>query len=327
MKSLTLALTVIIILIIGIKSVDNNQPDVVTMVPDFSPDVCVASTATPKTGVLGLAALSIAEPEAMEMVDDLGVQLVRVEFRWDQIEPVRGEYNWERFDRVIKNFHYNGVEVLATINHVPAWAYSAESLTVDFEIFLENFLGRYGNEISLYEIFNEPNLPGYGWPFSSDDINYDAKLYASVLVKANEIIRQQNPEALIMIGGLSPDNDPGVFIKHLYEYVNPLCYDIFSFHPYGRGASLVEVQQQWNDFLAENGDVDKPIWFAEFGTNDDATAEEVLLQVDAQLPQLGGVVWFSLRDLRPIGWNFGLVEYNWTKKPVYEKFKEVVEKH
>ena len=316
----------VVVFVVGLNFF-NKKPAEVAAVPDFSPEKCIASTATPKKGVLGLAVLAAAEPEALPLIKDLGVQLVRVEFRWDHIEPVQGEYNWGLFDGEVADLYDNKVDILATIDHAPVWAHEIETLAVDFGVFLEAFVERYGERIELYEIFNEPNLPGYGWAFELGNVAHDAKLYASMIVKANEVIRPLKPEALIMSGGLSPDNNPETFARHMYEHLTPGCFYIFSFHPYGRGDRLVGVQAEWSEFLAAQGDVGKPVWFAEFGTSDEETVEEVLMQVDVQLPDLGAVVWFSLHDLKPAGWNFGLVEYNWDKKPGYEQFKEVIRNH
>jgi len=296
-------------------------------VPDFSAEACVPSTAQPGTGLLGLAALSVAEPEAQALIVDLAVSLVRVEFRWDYIQPAKGEYDWEKYDEIVDTLVQNNVSILATVNHAPVWAHPIETLADDFGVFLEAFVVRYGDRIDLYEIFNEPNLPGYGWAFESGDVQYDAKLFASILVKANQVIRDQSLDALIISGGLSPDNDPRTFTKHMYEFVAADCFDIFSFHPYGRGERLVAVQTQWETYLAELGDSGKPVWFAEFGTSDEETTATVLRQLDGQMDELNAVIWFSLRDLKPTGWNFGLVEHDWQKKPAYDQFKKIVQNY
>ena len=71
------------------------------------------------------------------------------------------------------------------------------------------------------------------------------------------------------------------------------------------------------------GDGDKKIWFNEFGTSEDDLRKELLIKTFSQKKNLEGFFWFSLRDIKPKGWNFGLLEFNFTKKDDYYLFKEL----
>jgi hypothetical protein len=296
-------------------------------IPPFSADVCQASPVPVPENMLGLAALSIAEPEAQALIRDLSVEMVRVEFRWDEIEPEKGGFEWERHDEIVRFLTNEGVYIMATVDWAPVWSHDSRTLAADFQAFITTLVERYGDSITLFEVFNEPNLPGYGWSFGSDDREFDARLYASVLVAANEGIRSARPDAHIMIGGLSHQDDAGAYIDALYQHLAPDCFDVFSYHPYGQGARLVELQAELRAQLARNGDAGKPIWFGEFGTSDQEYRAPTLAQVRSQLSELDGLVWFSLRDLKPVGWNFGLVEYDWEARPEYEQFKTIVAEH
>lgn len=297
-------------------------------VPMYDTVACQLSSKTVPANKLGLAVLSIAEPEALEKIDELGVQMIRFEFRWDQIEAQEGIFNWEEYDESVAALADRGVEIFATLNHPPVWAHEVSVSAPSFQAFLQTFIARYGEHISYYEIFNEPNLQGYGWPFGKDDIAYNANLYASILVSANQTIRSLDTEAFIVSAGLSPDGqDYQEFTKKLHEHISGDCYDIFSFHPYGRGDILVETQSEIKALLSELGVADKPVWFAEFGTSDEELLVPTIKQVSEQIKELDGLIWFSLRDLKARGWNFGLVEYDWSEKPAYGEFKQLVEQH
>lgn len=326
MKRLTLITMLIIASFVVVSWFDGEEP-VRQPIPAFDAKECRPSDQVAPNAVLALAALSIAEPEALEAVDELGVDTVRVEFRWDHIEPGRMEYDWQRFDGVVSALRDRDIDIIATINHPPVWAHDVNDLSPEFARFLGDFLERYQDEVLVYEIFNEPNLPGYGWPFGTGSTTYDAGMYASVLVEANRAIRTLDSSALIMIGGLSPSGEPLEYIDALYAHGIGDCYDIFSYHPYGQAERLIEVQSELESILAGYGDETKPVWFGEFGTSDDELRADILAAVERQLPELDGMVWFSLRDLKRFGWDFGLMEYDWTKKDDFERFERLVETH
>lgn len=290
---------------------------------------CISNNNTPAKNILALASLNINEPEAQAMILDLGVNWVRVEFRWDQIEAEQDQYDWTYHDAIVTFLNEHGINIIATINHPPVWSHTTvDTLKRGTEKFLLSFAEHYGASVEYYEIFNEPNLPGFGWPFGGENTAYDAQLYAHVLVAANNAIRAVDSEAFILLAGLSPDGtDAKEWVTELYKHIVPDCYDIFVYHPYGADNNLVAVQNNFKQFIDGIDPKNKPVWFGEFGTNEDNYRTELLEVIDRQLSQLDMLVWFSLRDLKKYGWNFGLVEYDWRKKPEYEQFKIIVKEH
>ncbi len=307
--------------IFAFREKDSSQSEII---PNYNPALCSASPLEPKSSFLGLAELYIEEPRARELIKEIGVDFIRVEFRWDRIEPKEGEYNWEYVDEIFTYLNSENLEILATLNHPPVWAHDIQKLSSHFDNFLQAFISRYGDHIEYYEIFNEPNLPGYGWPFKTENIEHDARLYASVLTNASIKIRALAPNAFIVFGGLSPDGwPPRTFLEFVYKQSNPECFDILSYHPYGQAHRLVELQKELELFVKNQNDENKMIWFAEFGATDEEIAVEIIEKLALDLPKLNGVIWFSLRDLKPYGWNFGLVEYDWEKKPAFEAFKTI----
>ncbi len=301
-----------------------DTPPPLETIPNYSPELCTVSTKTPRTSFLGLAVLSIEEPEARQLIEEIGVDFIRVEFRWDRIEPNPGEYNWQYVDEIVSYMTDKELDILATINHPPVWSHDIEKFSEHFDSFLRIFVQRYDEQIDYYEIFNEPNLAGYGWPFKTKSIEHDAHFYASVLTNANITIRSIHPDAFIIFGGLSPSGwNPLEYLELVYRYSHSHCFDILSYHPYGQIDRLVALQTELESFISSLGADNKTVWFAEFGTSDEDIAVETIRKLEQQLPELNGVIWFSLRDLKPWGWNFGLVEYNWDKKPAFAEFEGI----
>lgn len=292
------------------------------IIPAYSTHDCTPSAAQLPTGVFGLAIpFPLDELTKIHLIE-LNVPMVRLEFRWDALQPSPNEFIWTESDAAIAWLTDHNITILATIDHPPTWAHNITTLSRDFNDFLSAFTARYAHRITYYEIFNEPNLRGYGWPFQTGVLQHDAKLYASVLTNANVAIRKYDPNGFIMLGGLSPDGiSPHEYLAEVYAHSNPDCFDIVSYHPYGQSNRLTELQDELEAFLATQGDAHKPVWFGEFGTSDEVLVPSILHDVTHHAPALNALIWFSLRDLKSTGWNFGLVEYSGEKKPAFETFK------
>lgn len=291
----------------------------------FAYGECVSTKGEIERNIFGLADLSLHEQQTMALMEDIGVEWVRMEVRWDYVEPARGHYQWNETDRIVKNLRHLGINIQIVVDHPPVWAHPIETFNHDFAGFMRLLVQRYKPlGVRHWEIFNEPNLPGYGWPFRYDDIIFAARFYASVLETANVAIREHDSHAVIMNAGLSPDGiDPFHFLEILYGAIGRECFDVLAFHPYGQMHHLPDLTQKIRTIMMRHEDGAKPIWFNEYGTGDDEERAALLKLLAEQIGTLDGFIWFSLRDLKRSGWHFGLVDYNWQKKPDYEQFKKI----
>jgi hypothetical protein len=116
----------------------------------------------------------------------LGVKALRVELAWAEVapyansakqpnfeaaNPVSPAYDWGQYDALLaeaKRLHW---QVLLTVTSpVPKWASSNHSSQIyhpnatDFEQFMTAVGRRYGSEVSLWAIWNEPNHPAFLQP-------------------------------------------------------------------------------------------------------------------------------------------------------------------
>ena len=57
-----------------------------------------------------------------------GFRYVRHPFLWSDIEPNRGQFNWEPYDAIITALDDAGLETVAVISGTPAWARSPEQV-------------------------------------------------------------------------------------------------------------------------------------------------------------------------------------------------------
>ena len=62
---------------------------------------CALSGAVRPRGMVGLQLVIADDPEAWTWVDELRARYVRIELRWDWLEPNEGQYDWTYIDRVV----------------------------------------------------------------------------------------------------------------------------------------------------------------------------------------------------------------------------------
>jgi polysaccharide biosynthesis protein PslG len=215
----------------------------------------------------------------------LGVKWVRWDMDWSSIQSVNASsYDWSSTDKVANTANNYGIKSLVIITYTPRWARLLacrddwQCAPADAKIF-GTFAGqaalRYKGKISYFEIWNEPNLMHFGLPIE------DSSKYTDILKEAYLGIKDANPEAYVISGGLSPAADdldkgkiaPLTFLSSLYSLGGNAYFDAVGFHPYSFPASPSYIAP-WNawqqslsirQLMVNNGDAAKKIWLTEYG--------------------------------------------------------------
>jgi hypothetical protein len=119
--------------------------------------------------------------QALLRLEGLGVRALRVELHWHDVAPGANSarrphfdardpdsYNWGQYETLLAEARRLGWEVLLTVTSpVPRWATAGakDLLTrpddLQFEQFMTAVGRRFGSEVALWGIWNEPNLPGW----------------------------------------------------------------------------------------------------------------------------------------------------------------------
>ncbi|MDQ3677677.1 MAG: hypothetical protein M3401_12890, partial [Actinomycetota bacterium] len=120
-------------------------------------------------------------PAALKELESLGVGSLRVIVQWSRVAPDSNApqkpnfdatnpaaYNWSRYDPVLAEAKARGWRVLVTISGpVPKWAtkYKRDNLTRPdanaFGDFVTAIGRKYGAQVNLWSIWNEPNQPQF----------------------------------------------------------------------------------------------------------------------------------------------------------------------
>ena len=217
----------------------------------------------------------------------LGIQNIRVFVPWGLVdffgpsEP--GSFSWSTLDLVMQSAKEHDMGVLAEVNSTPPYAMTAGVLgsgTPDpaaFAAFMTKFVTKYGDTVSAYEIWNEPNSIQFSSPI-------DPAAYAALLKAAYQAIKPLDPTATIVAGAVGHTQtwgnltmDPVDFVKAMIA-ADPTIgqyFDALSYHPYDENLPFSQGNQApigWASDTAFNQLKDlialfptKKVWISEFG--------------------------------------------------------------
>lgn len=277
------------------------------------------------------------EQKAMDgLLRETGAQWHREEFSWERLQPTRGgPYRWNgdgfgflNYDDSVKQARNSGLNILGLLAYNPAWFKGKnpplDDWIGDWQLYVRNVVTRYGqqrNQIKYWEIWNEPNLKGYGYEnglYSVDD-------YARLLRASSEIIRAVDPDAMIILGGLANIwSEVPEFYYDTFDYLERLgklnawqYFDAINIHAYRPGPpeGSFRRRERLMDLADELDTLDrlmdgygkKAIWFTEvsWGSHtgpygvDEYTQAFYLIRLYAlalQHPRIERIFWYGLRD-------------------------------
>ncbi len=153
-------------------------------------------------GSVGDPAVTIAS------VKKLGMDWIKQQVRWEHVEPGPGEFNWGLIDGIIQQADQSGLYMMLSIVTAPGWArgnsgggtHGPPDNYEEFGRFVGELISRYKGKIHAIEVWNEQNLDRE-WQ-SPNGLN--AGDYVRLLQVANRVIREQDPNIIIISGALSP---------------------------------------------------------------------------------------------------------------------------
>jgi len=290
----------------------------------------------------------------------LGVKWVRFDFDWSVIEPAPNAYNVKGYDRVVERLARADIRILGIIAYTPAWANGGKSGKFHppadagaFARFAGYLAARYSARgVHAWEIWNEPNL-GQFWGNAPDPA-----AYASLLKRAYPAIKKADPSAWVVTGGLAQPAtsataiDALAFLEAVYRHGAQGYFDAVGNHPYTSPRMPGELMaHNWRRMAAASpsllsvmkryGDGDKKIWITEYGAPTGGkdrwgtviAEERQAIMVEQAFAEAaphgwaGPVFWYNYRDFCPYRPEadsecfFGLVRFDGSLKPAFEKFR------
>ncbi len=215
---------------------------------------------------------------ALDTIASGGFTWVRQRFAWADIEPAPGEFRWDTWDALVEEATAHNLHLIAVLDTAPAWA-GVPPDPAAFARFAGTFAARYGDALTYYQIWHNPNL-GDAWGGSADAYSYTA-----LLARAADAIRAADADARIVLGSLAPTVETGernyaedVFLEMLYVAGAQSYFDVVAAQPYGFFAGPEDRTMSREAFtfsrailireaLEAHGDGNKAVWISHFGWN------------------------------------------------------------
>lgn len=228
-------------------------------------------------------------PRVLSMVREAGFTWVRQHFPWAAIEPQPGQYEWERWDRLVTETARQGLHLIAVLDTSPAWArrpvdrenrFAPPQFVTTYGLFARAFAQRYAQQITCYQVWDQPNIAPYWGAY-----NVDPAAYVRLLRVAYAEIKRADPGAIVLSAALAPNTESGgrnlsdvLFLRAMYQAGAKGHFDVLGAKAYGfwSGPDDRRVDPQVLNFsrlillreeLIRQGDASIPIWAVEFGWN------------------------------------------------------------
>lgn len=277
--------------------------------------------------------------QAAKLASQSGVKWTRDEFSWERIEPVKGQYNWDRFDAGVQAARDANLNILGLIGYAATWArrdpasYTSPPRDFnDYAHFVFTLVSRYKDTVKHWEIWNEPDCNGF-WPPGADPADYTALLKA-----AHAAAKRADPDCSVLVGGLLVGvnhSDMWGFLNDMYQHGAAGSFDILGWHPYADPRSpeagrYTDRTQTLVDILKKHNDP-RPVWCTEqawattpgnFRSSDETLQSYYIVRSHVLAlanPAVEKFIWFLFRD----GGNrdhdyeqsYGILNPDYTPKP------------
>jgi hypothetical protein len=306
------------------------------------------------------------------------VGTIRFVIPWGALVPTKSnaEVNLSTIDPVVLGAAAHGIRVVPTIYGTPSWvaegldgykcdpgcgpfAPRSEAALAAWKDFVGQMVDRLGPGGSLWtgnpgvdavpvrtwQIWNEQNSPTFYQP------KVDPASYEHLVVAASEAIKERDPNAEVILGGMfgtplkgqPPAISAPDFLRQLYAIDGARdAFDAVAAHPYAPRIQKIELQVQLlHDEITRAGD-NAGMWITEVGASSEVGKNPLLLGPEGQAEQLRtafqffldqrraldieGVTWYSWRDTsdpNQCDWCPGsglFEEASMTPKPAWAEF-------
>ncbi len=233
----------------------------------------------------------------------LGMDYDRMDVWWSLLEPERGRYEWDYFDRAIQSYADNGIELMVILGYGPSWNDGAAPITDEdreaFGDYVYAMVNRYRHIVHEWEVWNEPNI----LPFWAPDP--DVADYAALLRIAYARAKEADPDCLVLGGGMAGADF--AFTEGIFEHGAGDSFDVLTYHNYGNRPTRAGAEDEASGLraiLEANGRGDVPIWLSEHGIftgpggvpERDQARDIVRLAIWRRAAGIERSVYLSLRD-------------------------------
>jgi hypothetical protein len=241
----------------------------------------------PYPSIFGATVQPITTQGGLDQMVQAGVGWTRRTLSWDSVEPNPGDRDWATvagLETEFKNAASHNIQLILVLDDTPTWAlkpgFSCGAVAEDKLPLLGNFMvdlvRRYSQppfNIHYYELWNEPDVANFlGCWGDPGDPYFGGGYYANMLQAVYPRIKQADPQAQVLVGGLLLDCDPRTpqancsgqlqippkFLEGILRNGGGNSFDGISFHAYDyyAGTAGQYSNANWNSSSQTTGPVE-----------------------------------------------------------------------
>ena len=186
------------------------------------------------------------EPElCYERVKESGAKFARCQTGWARTETERGIYDFSWLDSVVDNLLARGIQPWFNVGYGnPLYMLDApnptavgcvpllygQEATDAWKRYVEALCRHFGNRVTHYEIWNEPDLSHFWYPEKAD-----GQKFGEFYKFTADVIRGVLPDAKL---GFCTSESKSSYLKKIFEQITPHQIDFLSMHNYDRKLEL-----------------------------------------------------------------------------------------
>jgi len=252
------------------------------------------------------------DQHTLNLVTTYGFRWIRTDISWRTLEPRPGGFDFDGLRRGLQAAVDRGLKVLGILDYGhPVYtgmlAPRDEHQREAWVRFAVEALRQLGSLVSAWEVWNEPNHPRF-WP-----PHPDVKDYNALLSEVAAALWSQNPDAVLVTGGLSTVDEK--FLSALVPLVDSLAQEGplgLGLHPYRNTAPETVADDLRRVGLLRDGgraetDNGVRVWLTEWGYCRGTAGIDATRQAEwmVRIPLVGAAldspltVLFELRDGGP----------------------------
>ncbi len=177
----------------------------------------------------------LPDDSTLTLMENMGVEWIRMSINWRLIEPVEGERFWDFVDDRVNAAHDRGFRIYMTVWETPEWASpsglgnAVPSDSAYFREFMEVCVARYRDRIEFWGLWNEPNGGEY---FSGSPSEFREMVFKP----GARGVKNADPDAYVVGPGITVHTGWDQWMREIADDDVKDMIDIVGLHLYVTGS-------------------------------------------------------------------------------------------
>ena len=288
--------------------------------------------------------------QTLDKIKEANIPWIRCDFNWYILEPEPGVFDFSRTDSIVNFCKENGISVFPMIGYTPGWANGNRGINhlpddlSRWTNFVSRVANHYKNDIQVWGIWNEPNLPEF---FQGSMQDYVDKIFipaSQVIKNLDSRLKVATPEIATLVSG--------DWWKWLDRFAGLAGhYDVLALHCYAKdGRTTINYIEKgrwprWINWLSgllnlfypgnqaiknKLKNIEREKWLTETGWKSNAVGEESQrLYYEDMVNYLENssvfqkVFFYEIIDDPNFDQKWGVLRSDYSEKPAYQYIKSL----